>query len=163
MVKSHSHVGQAVKLCQKKEMCQSSFFLSSIWPGASLSSFEHGGRWKLANYFAMKFFRPVIVSVNELVRGLLRVFIVNDLPGTSMVARILVSVRRFDQVDTAWGGESDLGNVEVGERTAELVKTLKVRTNYDDKVENIKKFLAWLPFKSTYDYIYDLKTNFIFR
>ena len=36
--------------------------LNDIWQGASWSSLEFGGQWKLSHYFAEKFFRPTIVS-----------------------------------------------------------------------------------------------------
>ena len=36
--------------------------LNDIWQGASWSSLEHGGQWKLSHYFAESFFRPVIIS-----------------------------------------------------------------------------------------------------
>ena len=91
-----------------------------------MSSFEHGGRWKLANYFARKFFQPVLLSVDEHVRGQLQVFLVNDLPGTSVLGKILISVRRYDQVDHTCGGNVNLGEVEVGEKSAKLVKTAVV-------------------------------------
>ena len=36
--------------------------LNDIWQGASWSSLEHGGRWKLSHYYAEQFFKPTIVS-----------------------------------------------------------------------------------------------------
>ena len=36
--------------------------LNDIWQGASWSSLEYGGQWKLSHYFAQSFFRPVIIS-----------------------------------------------------------------------------------------------------
>ena len=36
--------------------------LNDIWQGASWSSLEHGGGWKLSHYYAEQFFRPIIVS-----------------------------------------------------------------------------------------------------
>ena len=36
--------------------------LNDIWQGASWSSLEYGGQWKLSHYFALSFFRPTIVS-----------------------------------------------------------------------------------------------------
>ena len=102
--------------------------LNSIWPGASLSSFEHGGRWKLANYFARKFFSPVLVSVTEKpFRGsVLQVFVVNDLPESAVIGRVLVSVRRFDQIDQSCGKAVDLGEGEFKEKTATLFKSIEV-------------------------------------
>ena len=36
--------------------------LNDIWQGASWSSLEFGGQWKLSHYFAENFFRPTIIS-----------------------------------------------------------------------------------------------------
>ena len=43
------------------------FHFCSAWldvGSGSRSTFEHGGKWNLANYAAAKFFRPVIMSVD---------------------------------------------------------------------------------------------------
>jgi len=40
--------------------------LNDIWPGAiSWSSIEYSGRWKMAHYFARKFYSPVLISSYE--------------------------------------------------------------------------------------------------
>ncbi|XP_077564268.1 beta-mannosidase-like [Haemaphysalis longicornis] len=51
--------------------------LNDIWPAPSWSAIEYGGRWKMLQYFAKRFFSPVLVSpyVSDLS---LRVFIIND-------------------------------------------------------------------------------------
>lgn len=36
--------------------------LNDIWQGASWASMEFGGKWKMSHYYAVKFFKPVIVS-----------------------------------------------------------------------------------------------------
>ena len=36
--------------------------LNDIWPGASWTSLEFGGKWKMSHYHAEKFFRNVLVS-----------------------------------------------------------------------------------------------------
>jgi beta-mannosidase len=36
--------------------------LNDIWPGASWTSLEFGGKWKMSHYYAEKFFRNVLVS-----------------------------------------------------------------------------------------------------
>ena len=36
--------------------------LNDIWPGASWTSLEYGGKWKMSHYHAEKFFRNVLVS-----------------------------------------------------------------------------------------------------
>ena len=36
--------------------------LNDIWQGASWSSLEYGGQWKLSHYYTEQFFRPTIIS-----------------------------------------------------------------------------------------------------
>merc|ERR1719239_183871 len=36
--------------------------LNDIWQGASWTSLEHGGQWKMSHYYAERFFAPVLVS-----------------------------------------------------------------------------------------------------
>jgi len=36
--------------------------LNDIWQGASWSSLEHGGGWKMAHYYAERFFAPTLLS-----------------------------------------------------------------------------------------------------
>jgi len=36
--------------------------LNDIWQGASWTSLEHGGQWKMSHYYAKRFFAPILVS-----------------------------------------------------------------------------------------------------
>jgi beta-mannosidase len=55
--------------------------LNDVWPCASWSSLEYGGRWKILHHEARRFFAPVspVLVVKD---GMLLVSIVNDSPGT---------------------------------------------------------------------------------
>jgi beta-mannosidase len=39
--------------------------LNDIWPGASWSSLEYSGRWKMLHYFAKRSFSPLLLSFFE--------------------------------------------------------------------------------------------------
>ena len=39
--------------------------LNDIWPGASWSSIDYFGRWKALQYYARRFYSPVLLSCNE--------------------------------------------------------------------------------------------------
>ncbi|EDV27731.1 uncharacterized protein TRIADDRAFT_21862 [Trichoplax adhaerens] len=51
--------------------------LNSIWPAPSWSSLEYGGRWKMLQYYAAKFFAPVTLSIYE-DQDIIHVFGMND-------------------------------------------------------------------------------------
>eukprot|EP00039_Didymoeca_costata_P009013 m.119509 g.119509 ORF g.119509 m.119509 type:complete len:922 (+) comp14321_c0_seq2:60-2825(+) len=53
--------------------------LNSEWPGASKSSLEYSGRWKVLHHLARHFFAPLHVSVWKDHEGYLGVHIANDL------------------------------------------------------------------------------------
>lgn len=50
----------------------------SIWPGACLSTFENGGKWKLANYVVEKMFRPLVVVPEVTLEEHVKVHVIND-------------------------------------------------------------------------------------
>ncbi|KAL3221402.1 hypothetical protein MRX96_029398 [Rhipicephalus microplus] len=52
--------------------------LNDIWPAPSWASIEYGGHWKMLQYFAKKFFSPIIVSPYLERDDEIRLFIVND-------------------------------------------------------------------------------------
>ncbi|KAH8023652.1 hypothetical protein HPB51_015148 [Rhipicephalus microplus] len=52
--------------------------LNDIWPAPSWASIEYGGRWKMLQYFAKKFFSPIIVSPYLERDDEIKLFIVND-------------------------------------------------------------------------------------
>jgi beta-mannosidase len=51
--------------------------LDDCWPAASWSSIDYFGRWKALQYYARRFFAPVLVSVTE-EQGRLRVYGISD-------------------------------------------------------------------------------------
>src|SRR5262245_39048715 len=56
-------------------MCVGPWLIALRLPGASWSTLEYGGRWKVAHYLAIRFFSPVLISpcVDEVQRGSNRV------------------------------------------------------------------------------------------
>ena len=76
--------------------------LNDIWQGASWSSLEHGGQWKLSHYFAESFFRPVIISP-IIDRDLVQVWLVCDdqQPDTYTDMRLTMDVYHYDMSVTS--------------------------------------------------------------
>ena len=70
--------------------------LNDIWQGASWSSLEYGGQWKLSHYFAESFFRPVIISP-IIDKDMLQVWLVCDeqKPDTEMF--LIMDVYHYDR------------------------------------------------------------------
>jgi beta-mannosidase len=52
--------------------------LNDIWQGASWSSLEFGGKWKMLHYFARNFFAPVLVSPSVTSTGDLEIHLISD-------------------------------------------------------------------------------------
>ena len=73
--------------------------LNDIWQGASWSSLEYGGQWKLSHYFAESFFRPVIISP-IIDKDLVQVWLVCDeqKPDTEMM--VTMDVYHYDMTVT---------------------------------------------------------------
>lgn len=84
--------------------------LNDCWPVASWSSIDYTGRWKALQYYAKRFYAPVLVSPH-IENGEVRVYVVNDtaekLPETttlrvrllSMDGRTLLDDRKTVKVD----------------------------------------------------------------
>jgi len=53
--------------------------LNDIWQAPSWASIEYGGRWKLLQYFSMRFFAPVLVSGFEFPAGNFDIHVTSDL------------------------------------------------------------------------------------
>ncbi|TRY71911.1 hypothetical protein TCAL_00176 [Tigriopus californicus] len=64
--------------------------LNSIWPGGCLSTFEHGGKWKLANYAVEQMFRPVVVVLDVTSEERVKVHVVND--GGTLVSNFTLHI-----------------------------------------------------------------------
>lgn len=66
-----------------KPRCMGALYwqLNDTWPVASWSSLEYGGNWKLTQYFARRFFSPVLVSAQpDADTGEVIIIAVNDTP-----------------------------------------------------------------------------------
>ncbi|WP_316858228.1 glycoside hydrolase family 2 protein [uncultured Cohaesibacter sp.] len=66
-----------------KPRCMGTLYwqLNDTWPVASWSSLEYGGGWKLTQYFARRFFAPVLVTAQpDTESGKVKLFAVNDSP-----------------------------------------------------------------------------------
>jgi beta-mannosidase len=68
--------------------------LDDCWPAASWSSIDYFGRWKALQYFARRFFAPVLVSVTE-EHGQLRIYGVSD-RRSPIPARLVLRVLDFE-------------------------------------------------------------------
>ena len=51
--------------------------LNDCWPGTSLSSIDYSGRWKALQYYARRFYNPLLISPH-LENGYLNVYVVSD-------------------------------------------------------------------------------------
>jgi beta-mannosidase len=68
--------------------------LNDCWPVASWSSIDYFGRWKALQFYARRFFAPVLVSP-QLESGSVKVYIVSD-KTVSVPARLRVRLMDFD-------------------------------------------------------------------
>lgn len=68
--------------------------LNDCWPVASWSSIDYFGRWKALQYYARRFFTPVLVSP-QLESGSVKIYIVSD-KTASISARLRVRLMDFD-------------------------------------------------------------------
>ena len=75
--------------------------LNDIWQGASWSSLEYGGQWKLSHYFAQSFFRPTIVS--PVIEGEeVKVWVVCDQPQSDL--RLELRTHLFTDLTPTYSG-----------------------------------------------------------
>ncbi|XP_076069531.1 beta-mannosidase isoform X2 [Oratosquilla oratoria] len=72
--------------------------LNDIWQGASWSSIEFGGRWKMLHYYAKNFFAPVIASPWQ-DHDQVKVTVINDLFEEVNNVQLKVQLRRWDSFD----------------------------------------------------------------
>ncbi|HJQ33705.1 MAG TPA: glycoside hydrolase family 2 protein [Pyrinomonadaceae bacterium] len=68
--------------------------LDDCWPVASWSSIDYYGRWKALQYYARRFYSPLLVSPHE-EGGQLKFYVVSDRPEPAP-ARLSISVLDFD-------------------------------------------------------------------
>ncbi|HVZ18493.1 MAG TPA: glycoside hydrolase family 2 protein, partial [Terriglobales bacterium] len=68
--------------------------LNDCWPVASWSSIDYYGRWKALQYYARRFYAPVLVSPHQ-ENGGVNVYVANDLP-MPMTGDLRLRVMTFD-------------------------------------------------------------------
>ena len=52
--------------------------LNDVWPAASWSSLEYGGKWKLLHYVARRFYAPIALSTKKLENNGVEIWAAND-------------------------------------------------------------------------------------
>ncbi|KRX60767.1 Beta-mannosidase [Trichinella sp. T9] len=68
--------------------------LNDIWQAPSWSTVDYGLKWKLAHYYAVKFYAPLLVTANcSSTSGRCSVFVVSDL--TAQLVNVTVEVRFY--------------------------------------------------------------------
>jgi beta-mannosidase len=72
--------------------------LNDIWQGASWSSLEFGGKWKMLHYFACNFFAPALVSPSVTSSGNLQIDLISDYL-VDKETILNVSVYRWNSLD----------------------------------------------------------------
>jgi beta-mannosidase len=78
--------------------------LNDLWPGASWSAVEHGGRWKALMYTVKRAFAPVALAVTYDAGGRrLALDVVNDGPRAVDVTGVALRLGRWDDPDPATG------------------------------------------------------------
>ncbi|TRY79762.1 hypothetical protein TCAL_08106 [Tigriopus californicus] len=72
--------------------------LNDIWPGASWTTLEHGGKWKISHYFAEQMFRDILISpIRNTDNNQLEVFVISDkLSDFPLSGTIIVEVKRWN-------------------------------------------------------------------
>jgi hypothetical protein len=105
--------------------------LNDIWPGASWTSLEYGGKWKMSHYYAEKFFSHVLVS--PIIDGdLMKVYVVCDDAVPEMMS-LEMRTYRWNSLDSVNSAEYSLGEVcttagafVVRETPLRLVQIIKI-------------------------------------
>ena len=115
--------------------------LNDVWPGASWTSLEYGGNWRMSHYFAKEMFSNVLVSPTlPAPYDKLKITIVSDLPETLKDLRLYVKVQRFDSF--SYIGPSSYVTVEpfgVVEKEFDM-KDFLFEGNCMEKPSNIENF-----------------------
>ncbi len=112
--------------------------LNDCWPGPSWASLDYHGNWKALQYFARRFYAPVMISgVEDADAGTVAIHVTSDAPGpVTATARYIV---------TTVGGEtvtSDQMPVEIDPNESRLVATIDL----NDGLAKVGKhnLLVWL-------------------
>lgn len=94
-----------------KPRCMGTLYwqLNDTWPVASWSSIEYGGRWKVLQYLARRFYAPVtVVSVPEEAGKSVRLVAVSDVPRDLVLNVQVVAVSLQGRERAFWSGSVEL-------------------------------------------------------
>ena len=83
--------------------------LNDIWPGASWTSLEYGGKWKMSHYYAEQFFRHVLLS--PVIDGeAVRAYVICD---TEVAQAMTLEIRTYhwNSLDYVKSTQVELGEV----------------------------------------------------
>jgi hypothetical protein len=117
--------------------------LNDIWPGASWTSLEYGGKWKMSHYYAEQFFRHVLIS--PVIDGeLLKVYVVCD-DAVPEDMRLEVRTYHWNSLDVVNSVGDSLGRVcttagafVVRETPLRLVQIIKKKKTLVDGVKHYR-------------------------
>lgn len=108
------------------------------WPVASWSSIDYHGRWKALQYFAKRFYAPLLVSgVEDAAAGTVEVHVTSDLLN-AVDARVEWTVKDTDGTELLTGGKS----VRAGAGASRRVATLRLKKLLEAQGPN--RVLVWL-------------------
>eukprot|EP00095_Tigriopus_kingsejongensis_P004036 maker-scaffold5_size1054832-snap-gene-4.13 protein:Tk04036 transcript:maker-scaffold5_size1054832-snap-gene-4.13-mRNA-1 annotation:"Beta-mannosidase" len=86
--------------------------LNDVWPGASWSSLEYGGKWKMSHYFAERMFRDILVSPIVDENYQLAVYLISDsLLDRSVSGTLNIDVRRWTDFQETYHVEKPIDTV----------------------------------------------------
>mmetsp|Transcript_19870 Transcript_19870/g.55837 ORF Transcript_19870/g.55837 Transcript_19870/m.55837 type:complete len:883 (+) Transcript_19870:141-2789(+) len=75
---------------------------NDIWQGASWSSIEYGGRWKVLHYYMKRIYSPVFISVEETGPGNLDFYLINHLTTETVNGSLTFALHRWDSLEPAF-------------------------------------------------------------
>uniref|UniRef100_T1J4G7 beta-mannosidase n=1 Tax=Strigamia maritima TaxID=126957 RepID=T1J4G7_STRMM len=86
--------------------------LNDIWQCPSWASLEYGGKWKMAHYFAEKFFAPQLISPFES-DGKLDIFLVTNPVIPSMTLRMVLMIYQWKSLEPLYVSNTTFVNKEI--------------------------------------------------
>jgi len=135
---------------RNRPLCMGTIFwqLNDVWPSASWSSIEYGGRWKALQYAARRFFAPVLVSTTE-TDDELAVWVTND-ERDSVEGTLTIESTTFhgesifdysEQVAVAGADSREIETVDVDDLTGEYGRDeVLVRVEHDCDAESYANY-----------------------
>ncbi|XP_077484791.1 beta-mannosidase-like [Amblyomma americanum] len=109
--------------------------MNDMWPGATWSSIEYGGKWKMLHYFARQFFSPLLVSMAlewVYLTAWIKIWIINDLQRSLGPATL--SLKHYNYSSFKPLREDIITIDDVPNGTVKLVFEKKQRELFHDKV-----------------------------